>query len=146
MLRTSNGLDAGGFFRRLLKHRTAKCLARCMVGAAASTRNLIRQRKTKAVCRNWDGVVLLPRAILHGVISDIATKAEVAMLHKEAVNHGKTGGPRTFIGTGYIGSEAVTGYETPYERAQVGSGGDAGGNGGRSFPESSRCCIRSEAT
>jgi imidazolonepropionase-like amidohydrolase len=60
-------------------------------------------------------------SILHGVtsISDIATKAEVAMLHKEAVNYGKTGGPRTFIGTGYIGSERVTGYETPYERAQV---------------------------
>src|SRR6266571_2577654 len=60
-------------------------------------------------------------SILHGVtsISDIATKAEVAMLHKEAINHGKTGGPRTFIGTGYIGSERVTGYETPYDRAQV---------------------------
>src|SRR5262249_2632663 len=42
-------------------------------------------------------------SILHGVtsISDIATKSEVAMLHKEAVNRGKTGGPRTFIGTGY---------------------------------------------
>jgi imidazolonepropionase-like amidohydrolase len=60
-------------------------------------------------------------SILHGVtsISDIATKAEVAMLHKEAVNRGKTGGPRTFIGTGYLGSERVTGYETPLERAQV---------------------------
>ena len=54
-------------------------------------------------------------SILHGVtsISDIATKAEVAMLNKEAVNRGKAGGPRTFIGTGYIGSERVTGYETP---------------------------------
>src|SRR5882724_2055253 len=60
-------------------------------------------------------------SILHGVtsISDIATKAEVAMLHKEAVNRGKTGGPRTFIGTGYLGSERVTGFETPLERAQV---------------------------
>ena len=60
-------------------------------------------------------------SILHGVtsISDIATKSEVAMLNKEAVNRGKAGGPRTFIGTGYIGSERVTGYETPYERAQV---------------------------
>jgi imidazolonepropionase-like amidohydrolase len=60
-------------------------------------------------------------SILHGVtsISDIATKAEVAMLHKDAVNRGKTGGPRTFIGTGYLGSERVTGFETPLERAQV---------------------------
>src|SRR5437867_7050675 len=60
-------------------------------------------------------------SILHGVtsVSDIATKAEVAMLHKEAVNRGKTGGPRTFIGTGYLGSERVTGFETPFERAQV---------------------------
>jgi len=60
-------------------------------------------------------------SILHGVtsVSDIATKAEVAMLHKEAVNRGKTGGPRTFIGTGYLGSERVTGFETPLERAQV---------------------------
>src|SRR5207244_12453537 len=59
--------------------------------------------------------------IIHGVtsISDIATKSEVAMLHKEAVNRGKTGGPRTFIGTGYLGSERVTGFETPFERAQV---------------------------
>lgn len=59
--------------------------------------------------------------LIHGVtsISDIATKSEVAMLHKEAVNRGKTGGPRTFIGTGYLGSERVTGFETPFERAQV---------------------------
>jgi imidazolonepropionase-like amidohydrolase len=59
--------------------------------------------------------------LIHGVtsISDIATKAEVAMLHKEAVNRGKAGGPRTFIGTGYIGSERVTGFETPLDRAQV---------------------------
>ena len=59
--------------------------------------------------------------VIHGVtsISDIATKSEVAMLHKEAVNRGKTGGPRTFIGTGYLGSERVTGFETPLERAQV---------------------------
>ena len=60
-------------------------------------------------------------SILHGVtsISDIATKSEVAMLHKEAVNRGKISGPRTFIGTGYLGSERVTGFETPFERAQV---------------------------
>jgi imidazolonepropionase-like amidohydrolase len=59
--------------------------------------------------------------ILHGVtsISDIATKSEVAMLHKDAVNHGRIGGPRTFIGTGYLGSERVTGFETPFERAQI---------------------------
>src|SRR5262249_48286371 len=52
--------------------------------------------------------------LMHGVtsISDIATKSEVAMLHREAVNRGRTGGPRTFIGTGYLGSERVTGFET----------------------------------
>lgn len=60
-------------------------------------------------------------SLIHGVtsVSDIATKAEVGMLHREAVNRGKIGGPRTFIGTGYLAASGGTGFETPLERAQV---------------------------
>jgi imidazolonepropionase-like amidohydrolase len=60
-------------------------------------------------------------SLIHGVtsVSDIATKAEVGMLHREAVNRGKIGGPRTVIGTGYLAANAGTGFETPLERAQV---------------------------
>jgi hypothetical protein len=59
--------------------------------------------------------------LFHGVtsISDIATKAEVGMLHREAVNRGKINGPRMFIGTGYLAASGGTGFETPLERAQV---------------------------
>jgi hypothetical protein len=60
-------------------------------------------------------------SLIHGVtsISDIATKAEVGMLHREAVNRGKIGGPRLVIGTGYLAATGGTGFETPLERAQV---------------------------
>ena len=60
-------------------------------------------------------------SINHGVtsISDIATKAEVGMLHREAVNRGKVGGPRMFNGTGYLAAGGATGFETPLERAQI---------------------------
>jgi imidazolonepropionase-like amidohydrolase len=45
--------------------------------------------------------------LAHGVTStsDIANKGELSILHKEAVNRGKTGGPRTFIGIGYMSSQ-----------------------------------------
>jgi hypothetical protein len=56
--------------------------------------------------------------LLNGVTStiDIGTGGEVSALHTKAVQHGKTGGPRTFIGAGYLASRAGgrgTGFETP---------------------------------
>ena len=56
--------------------------------------------------------------LVNGVTStiDIGTGGEVSALHSKAVQNGKTGGPRTFVGAGYLATRAGdrgTGFETP---------------------------------
>ena len=53
---------------------------------------------------------------------DIGNNEEVGLAHREAVNHGKIRGPRTFVGVGHLGGAQpadLTGFESALSTRQI---------------------------
>ncbi len=65
----------------------------------------------------FDGELMLNQGVTASI--DVGQGEELSLAHREAVNHGKIRGPRTFTGVGHFQAGAVTGLETALSMNQA---------------------------